>query len=173
MSDLAHRLAELTVDVASPDGHVTATVIGGARLSVRIDPASYPRYTDEQLAHQLSQLGALMWVRYRQAAYEVLRDVVGDDLVDDEGEDRDRRRRLEQLTATATAPGGAITIRTRALLAWDVSIADGTIRTLPAAQFVAELQATIGAVVHDHFQQTYALRYAAAEATFWRDLLTA
>lgn len=163
MEDLASRLDGLEVRASSPNGRIHATVMDlGRSIGVSFDPDSYQYYGEPMLSHQLSQLAALAFVRFRRYQQEIMSLAFGESITDDGidfGPERRRyREQLAQLTVTACSPDERITVTSRALVHWTVSIAPGTVRAVPEQQFLSGLQVAAASIVRDYRVRSFVLR---------------
>jgi hypothetical protein len=156
MGDLSDQLARIVVDASSPDGNISAQVRGRFDISVRFVRGAYGRYVESSLAHQLGQLATLAWTRYRRDYVETVDRFLEEPVTDTGDPGSDRRRyweRLEELVANGESPGGYLWIRSRALVRWEFTIADGTLRSLAEEAFVAELTGAVTDLIADYRAQ--------------------
>jgi hypothetical protein len=151
MGELADRLELISVRASSPDGGIEGTVRGRLQVDVRFAPGAYRRYTDSALGHQLAQLGAVLWSRYRREYTETVAAVRAADnlVVDDDPQDVAFRERMEALVVQGTSAQGWISLRSRALVHWEVEVGAGAIRQLSEEEFLAELSGVIADIPRD------------------------
>jgi hypothetical protein len=152
MTEFGDRIATIVVRATSPDHGVHAEVRGRDEVQIRLAPGAYRSYTESALAHQLCQVGALLWTRHRRAYLETMEDYLGD-LVDEGYENANQReywQRLEQLPVTGTSARQYLTLRSRALVSWEVELAPGTIRALRETEFLDELSSAVRAALADY-----------------------
>jgi len=148
MGELADRLDALVVGTTSLDRQITAIVgRGGHRISVAFRTGAYCKYTETSLAHQLTQLATLTFIRYRREYDKTVEvfcpNVSRDDGIEYRPEIQQYRKRLDQIAVSATSPDTtSISLETRALLRTTVVISPGTLRRLPEEEFVTALIAT-------------------------------
>jgi hypothetical protein len=151
MGELGERLSLLKVEARSPDGGLTASARGRGDVQVGFAWDMYRGYRAATLARQLEALATLLWARYRRQYLEVVAAWADDD---DEPEpteqDREFRRRLEELTVTGVSAHGWVTVRSRALVSWQVEIAGEPVGSLTEQQFLAELDSAVTALLADH-----------------------
>src|SRR5262245_25424970 len=123
MSDLGDELVSLTVTATSPDGQIKA-VWGdqGRNVAIEFRLASYRRYSEAALAHELSHLAMRVTARYVRAQTklidEAIPDVLHDDAIEYGSEDREYRRRLRTIKTGAKSPDGRIVMVSHSLVRW-------------------------------------------------------
>ena len=140
----------MSVTASSPDGRLTALVRRRNEVEVRFAPGAYRSYRPEPLSRQLAQLASLTWIRYRRARLATLDDYLGG-LVDDgdaRPEDREYWDRLAAITVTGTS--AHLQVRSRALVSWEVEIADGALDGLSEHEFLAELHSAATTLLADY-----------------------
>jgi hypothetical protein len=161
VAELANTLNSIVIDAPSPDGGVSARVAGRS-ITVRFRPGAYARYSEERLAHQLAQLAPVAWAQYRRAYLAAVNDFletpVPDDPRADDAPEREFRRRLETLPVQGTSPQGTVTVSSRGLVRWAVTIEPGTLRRLPEQQFLGELAAAVSGLLREHRYKVFVLR---------------
>jgi hypothetical protein len=151
MGELTDRLELISIRASSPDGGIEGTVRGRLDVDIRFVPGAYSRYTESALGGQLAQLGSLLWTRYRREYTETVAAVRAADnlVVDDEPRDVIFRERMEALVVRGSSVQGWITVRSRALVHWEVEVGAGAIRHLSEDEFLAELGGAIADVLRD------------------------
>lgn len=151
MGELTDRLETLSVRASSPDGGIEGTVRGRLEVDIRFVYDAYRRYTERDLGHQLAQLGALLWTRYRREYIETATAVrAGDDpIIDDQPRDLVFRERMEALIVRGRSAEGWINMRSRALVHWDVDVGVGAVRQLGEDEFLLELSGAIADILRD------------------------
>lgn len=170
------------LSASSPDGSIWADTTDGTDLRVTFSYATYGRYTDEGLAHQLGRLGQSMWVAFQRSQKEIherrsasFRVAVRAPARPDQTPAQAAyARALDEVAAVGRSPDGSITVRTTGALRWAVDLADGTVARLAEGAFVGQLTAAVQAMLADRER-----RIAALKAEFldlgvprrWTDLL--
>jgi hypothetical protein len=151
MGELIDRLEMLSVRASSPDGGIEGTVRGRLDVDIRFVHDAYRRYSERDLGHQLAQLGALLWTRYRREYLETATAVrAGDNpIIDDEPRDLAFRERMEALVVHGRSAHGWISMRSRALVHWDVKVGADAIRQLSEDEFLVELSGAIADILRD------------------------
>ncbi len=151
MGELAERLSLLDVEARSPDGGLTATARGRGDVRVGFAWDTYRSYRAAALARQLEVLATLLWARYRRRYREIVESWVDqDDEPEPTEEDREFGRRLEELSVTGMSARGLVTIRSRALVSWQVEIAGEPVGSLTEQEFLVELDSAVAALLADH-----------------------
>lgn len=155
MGELIDRLERLAVEVRSLDGTITATVRGRYQIQLEFLPGTYARRTEDELAYQLGQLAAVVCARYRREYTEMVAVFYdGDDFLDEEApHDVAFRERLAQMVVIGGSAQRWITIRSRALVRWDVTVADGAVRTLTEEEFLGQANSALADVLADYQSQ--------------------
>jgi len=155
MGELTDRLERLVVEASSPDDMIKVTAQGRYEIRVQFQRGAYYGYTDREIARQLAAVASLVWARYRREYTEIVAAFRDDPDAAGEDEPRDRvfQERLEQMTVTGASESGRISLRSRALVRWEVTIADGTVRSLSQQEFLAELSTALAAVFDDYRAQ--------------------
>jgi hypothetical protein len=149
MGELVDRLERLAVEARSPNGVITATVRGRYQVALEFLPGAYARHTDGELAYQLGQLAAIVWVRYRREYAETVEAFHDSEdlLIEEEPRDVAFQERLALLIVTGSSAQGWITVRSRALVRWDVSVGDGAVQTLTEDEFLGEADSVLADVL--------------------------
>jgi hypothetical protein len=159
MGHFGDRLATLSVHAVSQDGRIEARASGPGGIDGSFAPGAYRSCREADLARQLGQVGALLWVKYRRAYLEILEDYLGE-LVD-EGDDSSREReywqRLAELTVTGVSAHDEITVHSRALVSWEFTIVPGTAQALSESEFLAEVRSGVVAALADYRAQVVLL----------------
>jgi hypothetical protein len=150
MGELIDRLRRLSIQAWSPDGGVRGSVRDRLRVEISFAPDAYRRYSEPALGHQLAQLAAVLRARYRREYAATVAAYHGTDLVtDDEPRDVEFRERTAALVARGDSARGWVSARSRALVGWEVTVADGAVRTLSQAEFLAEVDGAAAAILRD------------------------
>jgi hypothetical protein len=158
MSEFADRLANLSIRAESPDGRIAGHVEGRMRVQVRFVGDAYGRYAEGELGHQLGQLAAVLWSRYRRGYDEVTatyRD--GSPAPYETPEDIGFRDRRANLIVHGRSPHGWIKVTSRALVRWEVDVAGGAVRALSETDFLAELDGVVTDVLRRWQQEVIVL----------------
>jgi hypothetical protein len=152
MGEFVDRLARLVIKVASPDGRINLELRQPDQVVVSFVPGAYRSYTAGRLARQLAQLATLTWTRYHRGYRETVEAILGPLTDDGYAHPRDREfwARLERLSLSSTSDHKTIHLRSRALVAWDISIADRVPATLTERQFLAELHSAAATILTDY-----------------------
>jgi hypothetical protein len=153
VDDLADRLSRIVVNATSPDRNITAQAGHGDQVDVRFRAGAFRAYNARQLEHQLRQLAALTWTKYRRDYVEITELVLGP-LIDDPDtlgrEDIQFWDRLEQLAVQGDSPSGVVGVRSRALTSWEFTIDDAAFARMREHLFLAELRAAVAATLADY-----------------------
>jgi hypothetical protein len=161
VDDLAGKLSEIVVNATSPDGNITVQARHGDQVDVRFRPGTFRTYNGRQLEHQLRQLAALTWTKYRRDHLEVTELVLGP-LIDDtelrSRQDIEFWDRLEQLSLRSDSPAGAVGIRSRALASWEFTIDDSLLARMGEHDFLTELRAAVAATLADYRSRVILLK---------------
>jgi hypothetical protein len=151
VGELAERLSLLAVEVQSPDGELTAMARGRDDIRVAFAAGAYRGYQAGVLARQIEALATLLWARYRSRYLEI---VVAWADRDDEpaltAEDHEFERRLAGLSLMGSSPRGWLTLRSRALVSWQVEINGDPVGSLSEREFLAELDGAVRDLLADH-----------------------
>jgi hypothetical protein len=162
MGEFTDRLSLLSVRADSPDGRITGSVESPPRATIRFRDRAYRQYSDSGLAHQLDQLAALLFARYRREYDEVLaayRDLPpgAGDLRYATSQEITFRERQAALTVRGRSARGRLEVTTRALVRWEVTVAAGTVSSLDESEFSSEVQSVVADVLRDWRNQTILL----------------
>jgi hypothetical protein len=159
MGELVDRLERLAVEAWSPDGRIAATARGRYQVQLRFVGGAYRGYADAELGHQLAQLATVLWTRYRREYTEIVAAFHDDDdpVIEDEPRDLVFRERLEQLVVSGTSAQRWIRLRSRALVRWEVTAAEATVRTLTEEQFLGEVDSAVTDILGDYQAQLITL----------------
>jgi hypothetical protein len=147
VGQLATQLEQISVNVASPDGRIRAGVCGRLRMKLEFRQRSYGSYDDAELGRQLGRLATLAWVRYHREYTEIETAYLDGYEPDRNVPDRSFERDAEKLTVTGTSPCGLVSITSRALATWMVTIKNGAQRQVTSDQFVGEALAAATATI--------------------------
>ncbi|MFI1996291.1 hypothetical protein [Actinoplanes sp. NPDC020271] len=147
MGQLAERLERIHVEVASPDGSIHAAVHGRLHMSLEFRQRSYGSYDDPALGHQLGRLATLAWVRYHREYTEIETAYLGGYEPDRDPSDRRFEQDADELIVTGTSPDGWVSITSRALASWTVTVRSGAQRQLSQQHFIGEALAAAAATV--------------------------
>jgi hypothetical protein len=150
MGEFSDRLMRLSVQADSPDRLISGMVGGRMQVEVSLCDGAYRRYTDADLGHQLGQLAAVLWSRYRRE-YDEVTDAYREDgpAPYEQPEDSDFRERRASLVARGRSRDGRIEASSRGLVRWDVSVTPGTVRALTEAEFLAEVGTAVADILRD------------------------
>jgi hypothetical protein len=105
------------------------------------------------VARQLAQVAAVTWSRYRRRYSEIMTEFLDSAVVEHDEEDRRFDEQLQLLTVTGRSPGGWIELHSRALVHWQVTIAQGTLVALSEESFLTELRAALAELLADYRMQ--------------------
>ncbi|MFD0558407.1 hypothetical protein FB566_3709 [Stackebrandtia endophytica] len=130
-------------EVASPDGQIRATVIGGTLKGLTLAPGAYRGYGDAELGNQLVQVARLVWVARERSRKQAMRAVVGDPRAEvaertpkSSAERRLRERRdSERVEVSSRHMKIGIIGGTK----WAIHIEPGTVKKLSEEAFLTEL----------------------------------
>ncbi|MEV8506306.1 hypothetical protein AB0368_15930 [Actinoplanes sp. NPDC051475] len=174
MGELAERLSLLNVEAQSPDGWLTATARGRGDVRVAFAWDTYRSYRAATLVHQLEALATLLWSRYRRRYMEIVASWIDQDEAPEiTDEDREFQRRLEELNVAGVSAAGWMTIRSRALVSWQVQLAGEPVGSLTEQQFLAELDSAVAALLADHQAKVTLLTDAVYDIGLPRSMRTA
>ncbi|MEQ4302468.1 hypothetical protein ABNF97_13915 [Plantactinospora sp. B6F1] len=154
------------ISASSPDGAIWAVTTDGTDLRISFSYAAFGRYTDADLAHQLSRLGQAMWVAFQRSQDDLHeRRLASFRVAPDPNSPPDPipgqaayAEALNQVVAVGTSPDGAIVVRTTGALYWTVELADGTLARLGEAAFLSQLTAAVQAMLADRETKIAALK---------------
>lgn len=145
MGEFAEHMSRLRISVSSHDAQVKAIVTKARRVNIAIGirPGCYKRYSDGELAVQLSSLYTTAWNGYREGVARIRQAVSGEPPA--EVPHWDTRRRLfrelrDGIQVEGHACGERIRVRTVGLREWRVDIAEGTIDRLDERAFLTQLR---------------------------------
>jgi len=183
MASIGEHLDNMVVTVTSPDQRIRARVSNYHDVEISFDRGAFDRYDEEQLAHQLGRLGLTTWVAYHRArseAYRVSQNLSSDELADAERPTDDPtllryEEELNDIEAEGVSTGGAVRVRTRGLMRWDVDIRPGSIGRLGEAAFVTELHSAMKALLSDREVKIIGLKsdyFDIGIPRRWRELMT-
>lgn len=162
MGDVADRLDELTVTVHSPDGNFSVTVQGPRKIQFEIGRRAYDayvRYDIGEFERQLSHLATLTWTKYQRGVRAIAGDATPDTYHDLGGEEVvNYNNQRAQIEAEATSADGAVSIRTRGMVQWGVSLDRDLVRRIPPQQILSGLNTALQLTVSRYLVQQYALR---------------
>lgn len=156
--ELHRTLESLVAEAVSPDGIITATVVKGQTLRLRLLPRTYADYTVGELESQLSTVVTTAFGAYREARRD-FRERHG--LGGHPGRDDPRTRLAAQardLTAQASSSQDWVRVWTRGLADWRFALADNIIPSLSARRFVDEALAAVNAATADYHRKLFILR---------------
>jgi len=180
MGELGERLSLLKVEARSPDGGLTASARGRGEVQVSFAWDTYRGYRAATLARQLEALATLLWARYWRRYLEIVAawaDADADADADDEPEpteqDREFRRRLQELTVIGMSAHGRVIVRSRALVSWHFEIDGEPVGSLTEQQFLDELDSAVAAVLADHRAKLTLLKDAVYDIGLPRAMRTA
>jgi hypothetical protein len=135
---LAAQLERISVSAVSPDGRIHAGLHGRLQMTLEFRQRSYGGYDDDALGHQLGRLATLVWVRYHRDYTEIEAAYLGGYEPDRDPSDRRFEQDADELTVTGGSPDGWISITSRALASWAVTVRSGAQRRLSQQQFIGE-----------------------------------
>lgn len=162
MGEIADRLNELSVTVQSPDGNISATVKGPRHIQIGISQSGYNAYVPYNIGefeHQLSQLATLTWTRYQRGVRDICGDTTPDVRYDEcaEGVIAYNGQRA-QIEAGAESADGVVSIRTRGMVQWSVSLDHALMRQIAPQQFLTGLSNALKTTVSRYLTAQYQLR---------------
>ena len=174
MGELGERLSLLKVEARSPDGQLTATARGRGEVRVGFAWDTYRGYRAATLARQLEALATLLWARYWRRYLEIVAAWAdADDEPEPTEQDREFRRRLQELTVTGVSAHGRVIVRSRALVSWHFEIDGEPVGSLTEQQFLDELDSAVAAVLADHRAKLTLLKDAVYDIGLPRAMRTA
>ena len=151
---LAEKLDGLVVEVSSPDGRIWARVRGmDGSLDVGFHGnGAYRQYSSTGLARQLVQLATATFTGYRRAEQKIVDDELDGSALRDDGIDFGPQRRrylaaLAQIAVTAASADRTITVATRGMVRWEVTVFPDTVSRLTEQAFLDRLTDTAAEVV--------------------------
>ncbi|MEU8662593.1 hypothetical protein [Actinoplanes philippinensis] len=147
MGELARLLERIDAEATTPDGQIRARLSGRMQLALEFRPRAYGSCADAELGRRLSRIATMLWVRYHREYVEVENSFLGFPEPDPDPEDRRFEQEAEELTVSASSPGGWVTMTSRALAFWTVDLAAGTQRSLAQDRFVTEVLAAGSATI--------------------------
>ncbi|MEV4639206.1 hypothetical protein AB0J80_17810 [Actinoplanes sp. NPDC049548] len=135
---------------------------------------TYRSYRAAGLAHQLEALATLLWAQYRRRYLEIATSWADqDEEPEPTDEDRKFQRQLEQLNIAGVSANGWVTLRSRALVSWQVEIAGEPVGSLTEQEFLAELSSAVVALLADHQAKVMLLTDAVYDIGLPRSMRTA
>ncbi|WP_203743867.1 hypothetical protein [Actinoplanes cyaneus] len=120
---------------------------GRLQVSLAFQQRSYGGYDDAALGHQLGWLATLAWVRYHREYAEIEAAYLDGYEADRDASDRAFEQEAQELTVTGVSPGGWVSITSRALATWTVTIRSGAQRELTQQRFIGEALAASAAAI--------------------------
>jgi hypothetical protein len=174
MGELAERLSLLSVEVRSVDGGLIAAARGRDEVQVAFAWDTYGRYRADALARQLEGLATRLWAAYRRRYLEIVAAwAEHDDEPESTDQDREFQRRLQAMTLVASSARGWVTVRSRALVSWQVEIAGEPVGSLTEQEFLAEIDSAVSALLADYRAQLALLTDAVYDIGLPRSMRTA
>jgi hypothetical protein len=163
MGALADRLDDMTIEAVSPDGKIHARVRRqGDSIDVTFQRGAYQQYREQVLAHQCGRLAMLVFARYRRDEREIVESALpteaGDSEIDASSERRRYLEALEHVTAVGATDDQQISITSRRLISWEITIADGALDRRTEEQFRSELVTTLHRLLADYRTQVFRLK---------------
>jgi hypothetical protein len=143
MGRVADGLAALSASATSPDGNILARSRAGELAELTFSPDAYERYTEPDLAHQLARTATMLYIDHERGVQRVMEEA-GLRRATDPSQARDeaQRRYLEAAARIAVTGSGSrelVSFETAGMAHWQCRIADGTLRRLSEAEFLAEV----------------------------------
>jgi len=159
---LADRLDRMQVQVVSPDGHISALLRNRSEVVIEFQPGSYARYGERAAEDQLSAVARLLWAGRTREYFAALSEAFGTPISGESpaiGE-RDRRYRAarDELIAEGASADGLVYVGAQGMRVFVVRIADGALRTLSEAEFVANVDEASQAMITDQFAKIRMLK---------------
>jgi hypothetical protein len=174
MGELAERLNLLKVEAVSPDGGISAAARGPGDVRIGFTMDSYRRYRAAALVHQLEALATTLWVCYRRNYLEIVSSWTDrDEEPQATDEDREFQQRLADLQVVGVSARGRVTVRSRALVSWQVQIVGEPVGSLTESEFVAEVGSAVAALLADHRAKVTLLTDAVYDIGLPRSMRTA
>jgi hypothetical protein len=161
MGIFADRMAELDIQLSSPDGNIHARLSAGDRFEVWFREGNYYRYTESSLEQQLISLARLLFVARRRARLSALSEAVGYRVQPGNSQPDDpRQRRFHEEQSQLVAVGRTAVIEVYGSPGefWTIRIEPGTLAQLDEAGFLIELRAAVSQAMTDMRQQLLRLR---------------
>lgn len=158
MGEFAELLERLTVRADSPDGRIVGVVQGRMQVEIRFADGAYRSYDELGLGHQLSQLAAVLWSRYRRE-YDEVTDLYrgGAPAPYEQPEEGVFRERRAALVARGRSAQGWVEASSRGLVRWEVVVGSGALRKLTESEFLGELDTAVADILRDWRLKTVVL----------------
>lgn len=154
------------ISASSPDGAIWAATTDGTDLRISFSYAAFGRYTDADLAHQLSRLGQAMWIAFQRSQNDIHERRLASFPVAPSPSSPPEptpgqaayTEALNEVAAVGSSPDGSITVRTTGALYWTVELPNGTLARLGEGAFVSHLTAAVHAMLADREKKVAALK---------------
>jgi multidrug efflux pump subunit AcrA (membrane-fusion protein) len=157
----ADRMAELDVQLRSPDGNIFARLTAGDRFAVWFAEGSYHRYTESGLEQQLGSLARAVLVKRRRAKLDALSAALGHRVRHGSSRPdgpRERRFREEQASVVGVGSNAYVEIYASPGTFWTIQIKQGALARLDESQFLMELHGAVSLATADLRRQLLQLR---------------
>lgn len=154
---------QVPVAVTTPNGKVTAELRGTTWADVRFAPGFYEQATTPEMAEQLTRAVRLLQAERTRAWYAGLSRARGESVRPASGaglgRTADYLRRLEELAAEGSSPGGEVTLVGVGLRSFHVSVAPGVLDALGEAEFAEACRSAGTAFLTDHLAKVAVLQF--------------
>lgn len=154
---------ETTIRVATPSEKVFVSLRGEDWAEVRFAPGFYETATGREMADQLARALRLLHVERTRVLYEGLSRQVGDTIRP--GTDTlhpraaEYRRRLQEIVAEGSSPGGEVTVVGTGLTGFHVTVAPGVLGSTTEQGFADACTAAGLAFLAEHQQRVAELKF--------------
>jgi len=170
VSDLAAELSGMRVRASTPNGRLTAELVGRSELLLTFDGSYYYRTDERDLEAQAAALCRLLWARYMREFTRIIAETGGttiDPETATDPKDVEYFHRLSTLTAQGDCGDGHLQVTAHGMRDFDVRIADGTLGVLPEEQFAQCASRTTQKLIDNQLDQVLRLRMWVYHG--WRD----
>lgn len=153
-SDLMNRL---DLVVTSPDKRIRSRLHRDT-FDIVFKEATYRKYGEANLAHQLGSLLQLMWTGFRKADLMAKSRTLGDAVAEESRNPSSRAgrelfRRRQELALNGTSARRHLKVDCVGWRNWKVGVSSGTLRELSEAEFCDEVRSMVSALMHDYHRK--------------------
>jgi hypothetical protein len=155
-------LDEMRVRVSSPDGRITAELHGEYAIRVSFAPLAYQSYTEAELEAELERSAPVVYAERTRSYYTAL-GAAHDTTVHGERpalsiRDKEFDAARREILAQGRSHDGSVSITSRGLRSWSVSIEEGALDRLPESAFCSRLSQAVQELIVDQLAQVRALK---------------
>jgi hypothetical protein len=161
VTDLAPQLSGMRVRASTPDGRLTAELVGRSELLLSFDGSYYYRTDERDLETQGATLCRLLWAGYVREFTRIIADAGGtavDPHAAGDPKDIEYFQRLSTLTAHGDCGDGHLELTANGMRNFDVRISDGTLGLLSEEQFTQCASRATQRLIDDQLDQVLRMR---------------